>query len=297
MFRFGIMAMQAELLTQQAMGRGQKVTPRADPVDLVRRLADAGFGLIELNPDLMVFFPNALDLSAIQGLNALRESRGIHYTIHLPLWSLEPSTPVQHVRRASVDVLVEAVLLTAPLEPEIYVLHATGALASEFSRAAIPGPVRSQLMGLFNAQARRSVEELLERTGLSPRQLAIETIEFPFELTLELAQTLDLPICLDAGHMLAGCCGSISVDEALDQVLPRLAEVHLHDGYRRPSPDGRPLIADHLALGEGDLPLERVLDTLDRAGFAGPIILEMTIEQARQSLGAVRRLRPDLVAS
>jgi sugar phosphate isomerase/epimerase len=141
------------------------------------------------------------------------------------------------------------------------------------------------------------VEELLERTGLSPRQLAIETIEFPFELTLELAQTLDLPICLDAGHVLAGFCGSVSVDEALGQVLPRLAEVHLHDGYRRPSPDGQPLIADHLALGEGDLPLERVLDTLDRAGFAGPIILEMTIEQARQSLGAVRRLRPDLVAS
>jgi sugar phosphate isomerase/epimerase len=77
---------------------------------------------------------------------------------------------------------------------------------------------------------------------------------------------------------------------------PCLAEIHLHDGHRQPTPEGRPQVADHRALGEGDLPLEQLLDTLDRRGFAGPIILELTIEQARQSLDTVRRLRPYLVA-
>ncbi len=261
----------------------------------VAQLADWGFRLVELNPDLTIFFPQCYNLAAIERLRHLKEDRQLSYTVHLPLWSLEPSTPMQMVREGSVDTLVDAVLRLAPLEPEAYVLHATGALAAEFSRMKALEAMRPLVMGLFAAQARRSIEQLLERTGLPPHLIAIETVEFPFDLTLGLAEAFNLSMCLDTGHVLAGYTTGVSLFEALEQSLPRLAEVHLHDAYQRRSPDGTVCVADHLPLGAGDLPLGNFLDKLADSGFSGPVIFELTIEEATASLEVIRQVRPALV--
>ncbi len=299
--RFGIEQMQASLLIRQArtlMAASKRPDVASLDVDvavLVAELADLGFDLIELNPDLTVFFPRCFDLAAVERLRKLKEQRQLDYTVHLPLWSLEPSTPMQMVREGSVDTLVDAVLRLAPLEPEVYVLHATGALAAEFSRMEALETMRPLVMDIFVTQARRSIERLLERTGLPARLLAVETIEFPFNLTLGLVEALDLSMCLDTGHVLAGYTTGVSLLEALERTLPRLTEVHLHDGYRRELPDGEIRIADHLPLGAGDLPLETFLDQLTASGFSGPVIFELTVEEAQASLEAIRAARPGLV--
>jgi sugar phosphate isomerase/epimerase len=268
--------------------------PRLD-VDVaaqVNQIADLGFTLIELNPELSIFFPNCYNLAALDRLERLKEERHLSYTVHLPLWSLEPSTPVQMVRRGSVDTLVDAVLRLAPLGPEVYVLHATGALAAEFSRMKPLQSMRPLVLQLFLAQAQRSIAELLERTGLPPRKLAVETIEFPFDLTLDLAQTFDLSMCLDVGHVVAGYTTGVTLFEALEQMLPRLAEVHLHDAYRHQLPDGTVQVSDHMPLGAGEVPVGDFLDRLAAAGFVGPVIFELTIEEANTSLETIRGLRP-----
>jgi sugar phosphate isomerase/epimerase len=296
MLRFGIEMLQRSLMIEMAMpllaqqkGAVQPVLPSADAAILVERIADLGFKLIELNTDLNVFFPDSFGLPTIRRLQALKESKGLSYTVHLPLWSLEPSTPVQWVREGSVEALVDAVLRLAPLEPESYVLHATGALASEFYRmATIPDEARPLVVGMFQRHAAHSVEELLRRTRLPSRAIAVETIEFPFDLTLALAEELDLSLCLDTGHVLAKYSGPVTFEEALQRSLPRLAEVHLHDGYYRPQPDRTFRRGDHLPLGEGNLPLDFLLDTLKEAGFEGPIIFELTIQEARASLDYLR---------
>lgn len=306
--RFGIEQMQASLLIQhvrtlmaaakQPPAQALATMPMRLDVDVaaqVAQLADLGFHLIELNPDLTIFFPQCYNLAAIERLRRLKEERQLSYTVHLPLWSLEPSTPMQMVREGSVDTLVDAVLRLAPLEPEVYVLHATGALAAEFSRMKALEAMRPLVMGLFATQARRSIEQLLERTGLPSRLIAVETVEFPFDLTLGLAEAFDLSMCLDTGHVLAGYTAGVSLLEALEQCLPRLAEVHLHDAYHRQSPDGTVRIADHLPLGAGDLPLGNFLDKLAGSGFSGPVIFELTIEEATASLEAIRKLRPAFV--
>lgn len=306
--RFGIEQMQASLLIQHArtlMSAAKQPPTQAlatmpmrldvDVAAQVAQLADLGFHLIELNPDLTIFFPQCYNLAAIERLRRLKEERQLSYTVHLPLWSLEPSTPMQMVREGSVDTLVDAVLRLAPLEPEVYVLHATGALAAEFSRMKALEAMRPLVMGLFATQARRSIEQLLERTGLPSRLIAVETVEFPFDLTLGLAEAFDLSMCLDTGHVLAGYTAGVSLLEALEQCLPRLAEVHLHDAYHRQSPDGTVRIADHLPLGAGDLPLGNFLDKLAGSGFSGPVIFELTIEEATASLDAIRQVRPALV--
>ncbi len=300
MLRFGIEMLQPSLLVEMAMptlagqkGGTQFVPPSVDPSVLVEHIADLGFTLIELNTDLNVFFPDSFGLPTIRRLQALKESRGLSYTVHLPLWSIEPSTPVQWVRQGAVEALVDAVLRLAPLEPEAYVLHATGPLAAEFyCTAAIPDQARPLVVGMFQRHAAHSVEQLLCRTQIPSRAIAVETIEFPFDLTLALAEEFDLSLCFDTGHLLAKYSGPVTFEEALQRSLPRLAEIHLHDGYYRPRPDGTVYRNDHLPLGEGDLPLDFLLDTLQGAGFQGPVIFELTIEEAKTSL---EYLRPFLV--
>jgi sugar phosphate isomerase/epimerase len=299
--RFGIEQMQPSLLIQQARHvMASTEHPNVGSVDVdvaaqVAHLADLGFHLIELNPDLAIFFPRCYDLATIRRLGALKEQRQLSYTVHLPLWSIEPSTPVQAVRQGSVDTLVDAVLRLAPLEPEVYVMHATGPLAAEFTRMKAVDPMRPLVLSLFAAQARRSIEELLERTGLDSRLVALETVEFPFDLTLQLAEALDLSICLDTGHILAGYTSGVSLLEALQRTRPRLAEIHLHDGYRRELAGGDVSVGDHLPLGAGDLPLESFLDQVVESGFSGPTILELSLEEAQVSLEAVGTLRPGLL--
>jgi len=105
MLRFGIQMLQSSLLIEMAMpavaatagqkGGDQVALPSADAATLVEHIANFGFTLIELNTDLNVLFPDSFGVPTIRRLQALKESRGLSYTVHLPLWSVEPSTPVQ----------------------------------------------------------------------------------------------------------------------------------------------------------------------------------------------------------
>ncbi len=230
--RFGIMAMQLDALIPSGLTPEQALAHVAafDQANLVRSLADQGFGLIELGGDLGTLLPQTFNPDAIARLNEVKAQLGLSYTIHLPLWSVEPSTLLAPVREGSIRAIVDCIRATQALMPEMYILHATGALAAEFYRMQIPELARELLMRQFQNAARESLVSILAETGLAGRELAIETIEFPFELTLELAEELDLSVCFDTGHVLVGFSGPIDLFAALERCLPRLGEVHLHDG-------------------------------------------------------------------
>lgn len=295
--RFGIMSMQLDMLIPSGLQSSQIMTHIAgfDHTHLVRNLAEHGFRLIELGGDLSLFLPATFSPPQIQRLVALKEELGLSFTLHLPLWSLEPSTPLTPVREGSVQAIIQMIRSAEPLHPECYVLHATGALATEFYRMRIPETARALLLRQFQAGARQSIQSILKETGLENRKLAIETIEFPFDLTLELADELDISICLDTGHVLVGFSGPVTIFEALELCLPRLGEIHLHDGPWQ-GPEGKIGYGlDHKALGHGDLELGRLLDRLHLAEYNGPIIFELGLEDALSSLQTVRAERPQLV--
>ena len=221
--RFGIMAMQLDMLIPAGIPAEGMLAHVAgfDHARLVRNLAGYGFNPIELGGDLVLFLPHTYSPRAIEGIRALQVERNLSFTQHLPLWSVEPSTPLAPVRKGSLSALIDSILATRSLDPQVYVLHATGALAAEFYRMRIPEVARALLLRQFQACARESIQAILAETGLPSRKLAIETVEFPFELTLELAEELDLSICLDTGHVLAGFSGPIDLFTALERCLPR----------------------------------------------------------------------------
>jgi sugar phosphate isomerase/epimerase len=289
--RYGIMAMQIGALVPPDLPPEQILPHIAgfEHAGLVRSLADQGYNLVELGGDLVLFLPHTYSPAAIQKLAELKAERGLSYTLHLPLWSVEPSTPLGPVRQGSVQAVVDSIQASLPLDPEMYVLHATGSLAAEFYRMRIPEGPRALLLRQFQSAARESLRAILRQTGIPSRKLAIETIEFPLDLTLELAEELDLSICFDTGHVLAGFCGAEDFFAALERCLPRLGEVHLHDSPWR-APGQPPAYGlDHQALGQGDLDLPRFLARLEEARFNGPVVFELTVEQAAESLRRIEK--------
>jgi sugar phosphate isomerase/epimerase len=292
--RFGIMAMQLGMLIPSDAQPPELMAHIAgfDNARLVRGIAAQSFRLIELGGDLGMFFPSVYAPDSIQRLVDLKAELGLSYTVHLPLWSVEPSTPLTPVRQGSVRAVVNTIQAVEPLQPESYVLHATGALAAEFYRMRIPEGVRWVLLRQFQSGAFESIRTILAETGLASRKLALETVEFPFDLTIELAEQLDTSICLDTGHVLVGFSGPVGLFEALERCLPRLGEIHLHDGPWQGPGLTIGYGKDHQALGKGDLDLAGLLDRLHLANFAGPIIFELGIEDALASLQVVRSVRP-----
>ena len=290
--RFGIMEMQMAKLVPADVSPKEAIDQilSFDRGQLVNSLAEDGFNLIELGGDLALFFPSAYEEKNINKLLSLKKEMGLSYTIHLPLWSVEPSTPLEPVRFGSVDAIMDIIDAVVALEPEVYVLHATGALAAEFYRMGIPEIAKSLVLKQFQGGAISSIKMILEETGLPSRKLAIETIEFPLDLTLEIADLLDLSICLDTGHILAGFSGSTPFDGAVDACLPRLAEVHLHDSPASLRTGELGYGKDHQPLGTGDLDVKNFLGSLNNHGFSGPIIFELTTSQAKQSLAYLKQI-------
>jgi sugar phosphate isomerase/epimerase len=292
--RFGIMALQMDALIPSGLPL-EKVLEHVggfDLVALVKSLNERGFDLVELGGDLSLFMPHTFTQDSIQRLLSVKEQRGLSYTVHLPLWSVEPSTPLKTVREGSVQALVDLIQATRPLMPDCYVLHATGALAAEFFRMKLPDQARDLLLQEFQNGARQSLRKVLSETGVDSRRIARETVEFPFDLTLSLAEELDLSICFDTGHILVGFSGPVDFFEALERCLPRLGEVHLHDGPWQGPERNIGYGKDHQALGSGDLDVSRFLDRLHQANFSGPIVFELQTEQALASLAQIRATRP-----
>ncbi len=297
--RFGVMTIQlSELMPSGSSPEKIRGTLGGfNHAAMVRKLCALGFNPIELSGDLAMFLPQAFAPPAIDAMIALKAEIATAYTVHLPLWSVETSTPLIPVRQGSVRAVIANIIATKPLDPEVYVLHATGALAAEFYHMDLPEIARAYLLRQFQKGALESLQTILQETGIPSRKLAIETIEFPFELMLEIAEQLDLSLCLDVGHILSGFSGPLDLYDVIDICLPRLAEVHLHDAVDAAAKGQVVYGQDHQTLGTRDLDTARFLDILSSAGYTGPVILELPVNQALASMDVIRQLRPAYVES
>jgi sugar phosphate isomerase/epimerase len=264
---------------------------------IVKRCIKEGFRLIELGLDLGYVIPGSINKKAIDELVKIKNSDHISYTVHLPLWSVEPASPNEFIRKASVEVLADAVKLCGPLNPEAYVIHATGALAAEFSRLEIAEFYKDYIASEMTGLAEQSIKSLLSSTNLQPEKLAIETVEFPFKHMKRLIEKYNVSVCCDTGHILAGYPGNYSVVGFVEEFFERIIDIHLHDGYRTEKEKGVKIQKDHLPLGEGKLPINDLFDFLHRHDYSHPIVFELTLPQALKSLKVIREKYPEALES
>jgi sugar phosphate isomerase/epimerase len=290
--RFGIQPFEFQGIVSMVTENGSLDLNRLNASSIVKKCIEKGFRVIEIGLDLGYVIPGSINDKRIEELVKIKKEEKISYTVHLPLWSLEPASPNEFIRKASVSVLADAVRLCEPLTPEVFVVHATGALAAEFSWLEVGEFYREFIGGQMANIAEKSMRELLSKTGLEPRRLAIETVDFPFKFMRTMVERLNTSICLDTGHLLAGRPGIYSFMEFLRENFDRIANIHFHDGYREEKGNGLRIIRDHLPLGEGKLPVADMLDFLYDKKYTHPLVFELTMEEATQSLRVIKELYP-----
>jgi sugar phosphate isomerase/epimerase len=228
----------------------------------------------------------------------LKDELGHSYTSHLPFWSIELASFNEHVRKGCVESIIESIELTKPLDPEAYVLHATGEIGNYVSSLDYGGSVVPLLCTILAGHAATSIEEIVSRTEIDPRMLAIENVEFPFEIMRPVIDDIDASICFDTAHLLSEMSGTESILDFYHTHKDRISEIHLQDGTITRY-DGAIAREDHISLGRGNMGtsvLRELLLELIKDKFDGPIIFELTKAEANESLELIRKVVPEALA-
>lgn len=292
--RFGITALEFQDVAQRVVVNGIPDFSRLNVADIVRDAISDHYSVIEITMDAKHMVPGSITLDTMNQLANLKEELGHSYTIHLPFWSVELATFNEHVRKGSVDSIIEAIELSKSLEPEAYVLHASGDLAAGFSNMKYDPTLVRLISALLAGFAASSIEDIVSRTEINPRELAVENVDFPFTILREVVDDLDTSICFDTAHLLAEMSGTESVMEFYAEHKDRIIEVHLQDAAK--DNDDSAVQEDHVALGRGkmgDTVLREFLSELIKDKFDGPIIFELTTDEARESLDHIKNIVPE----
>jgi sugar phosphate isomerase/epimerase len=248
---------------------------------------DAGFKHIEITGDLPLVLPGILSPEEINQLVKIKKKNNLTFSVHLPLWAIEPAAFSKHIRDGSINTMVDCIELTKPLDPICWVLHPTGALTVEFLHMNLPDFAKGLIAGQFSSFAEESIVSLLEKTNISSEKLAVENIEFPFEEMVPIIEEHNLSICFDTGHLLAGYSGELEVLDFINSYYDKIVELHLHDGA---SPG-----IDHKSLGTHDLPVRDLLLLLNEKNFTGPLVYELTFKEALESMEYIKKHVPEVL--
>lgn len=256
-------------------------------IDPMMKSIDAGFTHIEITGDLPYALPMILTRDEINKIVELKKEKNLTFSVHLPLWAMEPAAFSHHIREGSIKSFVECIELTKPLDPICWVIHPTGTLTVEFMHMGLPEIAQGFLLQQFLTTASEAISQLVEQTNIPSRKIAVENIEFPFEMMEETIKELDLSICFDTGHLLAGYSGEIKTMEFIEKYFDRIIELHLHDG-------AFPKI-DHKPLGKHELPVKELLSFLDKKNFSGPLVYELTLDEAIESMKYIKKILPEVI--
>jgi sugar phosphate isomerase/epimerase len=293
--RFGAVAIEFLPAVQRILTDGVPDFSRLNLVDIVREVVGIEhIEVIELTMEMEHMVPNSITPEVISQLADLKDELGHSYSVHLPIWSIELATFNDFIRSGGVESICHSIKMSEPLEPEAYVLHTSGSLSAEFIRNDFSEAMHLLVCGYMTSFSMKSVEEIISKTEMDARKLAIENIEFPFEFTRDIVDEHDTGICFDTGHALTKQSGDESVLEFYRQHRDRIIEVHLNDGIDRGTPGE---YDDHLIIGTGELPVRDFLLELKRNDFKGPLIFELTTEEVLESLHVIRDTVPEVLES
>jgi sugar phosphate isomerase/epimerase len=161
---------------------------RAGYADNVRRLAPF-VDEIELLFFESRFTDSLPSRRLIRELGRLARDGGITYDIHMPT-DIDLGHEDAGVRRKAVTVLRELVDRCAPLSPTTYTLH----LVRDPADAGVER---------WQDRCAASLETVLEG-GIVSRGISVENLDKDFAAAAPVIEGLDLSVCMDMGHLMAG---------------------------------------------------------------------------------------------
>lgn len=176
------------------------LSEHVDDIELLRFESD------EISP-----MPSA---EVLAELSSLSEAHNLTYTIHLPV-DTDIGALDENERQSSVQKILRTVECFSSLLPFSYVLHVPKPTIDVLQ----PNNMKRWLHALYC-----SANDLLA-TGIDPKKISIETIDYPFEWLTGLFEEYRFSVCLDVGHL---WLYNYDVDLVLNKYRGRIRVVHLH---------------------------------------------------------------------
>ena len=215
-------------------------------------------------------FPSAEDINQMV---ALADEYHLTYNIHLPI-DISLGSPHADLRRRAVDIMIQTVELTEPLNPTTRILH-----------LPLDTAITDQTeINRWRQRLEKSVEALL-LAGIPGKTLSVENLNYPLEWIRPIIETFDLAVCIDVGHLLGQ---GIDWQSEWRQWSHRTNMIHLH-GIQ----DHR----DHCCLDTlSQSTLARILGTLK--SFAGTVSVEVfCFDDLKKSLMCLERYWQEIGSS
>ena len=212
------------------------------------------------------------------------------YSVHLPIASVELASPNKFIREGSIQSLMDSINSFKILEHDIdmFVLHTSGSFVAEIMKFSLDSKIKQFLSNIFIDFAIQSINKVISETEIDKTKIAIENAEFPIEGTIEIIKKLNGPkLCMDTAHFLAGFSGNVDLIEITEKYLDITSEIHLQD-Y---ADNG---LADHNALGVGKKFPVRFLKIINEYEFKGPIVFELSPQQAIESINFIKKNAPEI---
>lgn len=203
-------------------------------------------------------YSNLPDEATIMRLVELANAHDLTYTVHFPL-DTALGSPDELERRTSVDKCLRVYRLTRPLRPHAWIVHFHGERR---------GPEPATDAVTWRTRLARSVTELLA-SGVPAERLAVETLDYPYDLVLPVITAHGLSVCVDVGHELLNGRDPV---KSVEKYGARCRVIHLH-GVR----DGK----DHTVLGAMEMKmLHGLRHTLTATGVPSRVVTLEVFSQA-----------------
>ena len=258
--------------------------------DIILEAIEKGYQHCEITLDLFQILPISINEEERKIFKNFRKEYDLTYSAHFPIWSIELVSPNKFIREASVQSLIDSYKTFKFLEPdiEVFVLHPSGAFAAELMRMDIEPRYKEFVANLFVTFAVSSIKKLVKETRIDKSKIAIENIDFPFQKTLDIIKKLKGPkLCIDTAHFLGGYSGDVDLVEITEKNLDITSEIHLQDFNAGGG-------ADHAALGTGKNFPVKFLKIIHEYDFKGPIVFELTFQQAKESIQFIKNHVPEI---
>ena len=230
-----------------------------------------------------------------EGIRRLVNSLGIKVnSIHVPVTECPPNIPYDELRRISTQQTKNTIDLASFFGASFVVQHVRLLKDSlDLQQHAIFEEITPNLEEAARYAATKEIKLALENVPTSSlRMLGANAKELMNVVNLLPPETIG--ICLDITHCVAS---GYSPLDALNTInIHRLISIHASDSF------SNQLIDQHLPIGSGDTPWEKLFDTLESLRFRGSVVIEVAGEEEegktlKDSLNYLRnfhRFFPDL---